>query len=142
MPNAPGGPAQEDGHEYGFSLHFNHCSTENDHARNARRNSGLIGEVSLINRVRIPDADSIAPFPRPLTELVLAHSGYAGAPVRLNTNREFLGRTLRLGFSEIELVDAESPVVCHARDLVFCWQSLSKRRGLRAEQENLPDWQP
>ncbi|MDR3623064.1 MAG: hypothetical protein P4L85_27170 [Paludisphaera borealis] len=60
------------------------------------------------------------------TELVLARSTYSGAPVRLDTNRKFLSRALRLGFSEIEIVDAESPVVCRGRDLVFCWQPLSK----------------
>ena len=32
------------------------------------------------------------------TELVLAHSSYTGAPVRVNANREFLARAVRLGF--------------------------------------------
>jgi len=41
-----------------------------------------------------------------------------------------LSRALRLGFSEIEIVDAESPAVCRDRDLVFCWQPLSKDEAL------------
>ena len=44
-----------------------------------------------------------------MTELVLARSRYTGTPVRLNTNREFLARAVRLGFTEIEIVDADSP---------------------------------
>ncbi|APW63215.1 hypothetical protein [Paludisphaera borealis] len=76
------------------------------------------------------------------TELVLARSAYSGAPVRLNTNRKFLSRALRLGFSEIEIVDAESPVVCRGRDLVFCWQPLSKDEaptpGDDAHVESIP----
>jgi hypothetical protein len=64
------------------------------------------------------------------TELVLTRSRYSGAPVRINMNRTFLSRALRLGFSELEIVDADSPIVCRAGDLVFCWQPLSKDEAL------------
>ncbi|WP_406696358.1 hypothetical protein V5E97_35735 [Singulisphaera sp. Ch08] len=64
------------------------------------------------------------------TELVLSRSKYTGTPVRLNTNREFLNRAIRLGFSAIEIVDVESPVVCRDRDLVYCWQPLSKESAI------------
>ena len=36
-----------------------------------------------------------------ITELVLNRSGYSGPPIRINTNRRFLGRALELGFGEI-----------------------------------------
>ena len=64
------------------------------------------------------------------TELVLSRSGYTGAPVRLVTNRAFLGRALRLGFSEVEIPDEKSPVVCRREDLVYCWQPLSPESAI------------
>lgn len=77
----------------------------------------LNGKVAL----RAQGADHAPP-----TELVLARSAYTGSPVRLNTNREFLGRALRLGFSEIGIVDADSPILCCDRGLIYCWQPLAK----------------
>ena len=47
-----------------------------------------------------------------VTELVLLRSGYAGPPIRLQTDREFLARAIRLGFAEVEVVDADTPLVC------------------------------
>ena len=64
------------------------------------------------------------------TELVLAHSSYTGTPVRINANREFLARAIRLGFSEVEIVDADSPVVCRDRERTFCFQPLSKEAAI------------
>ena len=66
----------------------------------------LNGRVAV--RARGPDAG-------PATELVLSRSGYAGPPVRLQTNREFLARAIRLGFAEVEVVDADTPLVCRDR---------------------------
>ena len=65
-----------------------------------------------------------------MTELVLARSGYTGAPVRLNANREFLARAVRLGFTEVEVADADSPVVLRDGDRVFCFQPLSKESAI------------
>ena len=45
-------------------------------------------------------------------------------------NRTFLGRALRLGFGELEVVDAGSPVVCRAGRRVFAWQPLSQESAL------------
>ena len=64
------------------------------------------------------------------TELVLAHSQYTGTPVRLNANREFLARAIRLGFPEVEIVDADSPVVLRDSHRVFCFQPLSKESAI------------
>ena len=65
-----------------------------------------------------------------VTELVLARSGYTGAAVRLNVNREFLTRAVRLGLSEFEVADAESPVALRGGDRVYCFQPLSKESAL------------
>jgi hypothetical protein len=73
--------------------------------------------------------------PAPVTELVLTRSRYSGTPVRVNTNREFLSRAVRLGFSEIEIVDAETPLVCRDRDLVFCWQPLAKDAAIEPSDD-------
>ncbi len=64
------------------------------------------------------------------TELVLARSGFTGAPVRVNANRAFLARAVRLGFTEVEVVDADSPVVLRDRGRVYCFQPLSKESAI------------
>ena len=69
------------------------------------------------------------------TELVLARSHATGTPVRLNTNREFLARAIRLGFTEIEIVDAGSPVVCRDRHRVFGFQPLSQESAIEPSDD-------
>lgn len=64
------------------------------------------------------------------TELVLSRSAYTGEPVRFNTNRDFLSRALRLGCGELEVADADSPVVGRSGDRVFAWQPLSKESAI------------
>lgn len=66
----------------------------------------------------------------PVTELVLARSGYTGAPVRVSTNRGFLARAVRLGFTAVEVVDADSPLVCRDGPRVYAWQPLSKESAI------------
>ena len=68
----------------------------------------------------------------PSTELVLGRSGYTGPPVRLQTNRELLARAIRLGFAELEVVDADSPLVCRDDRRVLAWQPLSKDSAIEA----------
>ena len=60
----------------------------------------------------------------PATELVLRRSSYSGAPVRLATCRAFLGRAAELGFGEVEVVDAKSPLVCRSGGRAYAWQPL------------------
>jgi hypothetical protein len=59
-----------------------------------------------------------------LTELVLTRSAAEGPPLRLDSNRAFLGRALRLGFTTVELTDPSSPAVCRAGRRVYAWQPL------------------
>ncbi len=65
-----------------------------------------------------------------VTELILSRSGYTGAAVRLNVNREFLTRAVRLGLSEFEVADAESPVALRGGGRVYCFQPLSKESAI------------
>jgi hypothetical protein len=75
--------------------------------------------------VRARDADQAKS-----TELILASSQYTGAPVRVNTNRVFLARAIRLGLTEFEIVDADSPVALRDRHRVFCFQPLAKEAAI------------
>ncbi len=65
-----------------------------------------------------------------VTELVLARSGYTGEPVRLNTNRAYLARAVRLGFGELCVSGPESPVLCRDDRKSFAWQPLSKEAAI------------
>ena len=60
-----------------------------------------------------------------VTELVLDRSSYTGPPIRINSNRDFLSRAIRLGFSEIGISGVEMPVVCRNEHQVYAWQPLS-----------------
>jgi hypothetical protein len=79
------------------------------------------GRIAL----RAKGVDQVQP-----TELILSRSRYTGAAVRLNTNRHYLARAFRLGFSGFEIVDAKSPVVCRDRNRVYGWQPLSEESAL------------
>ena len=63
--------------------------------------------------------------PQQVTELVLNRSNYTGSPVCVATNRLFLDRALRLGFTEIGFTGVESPFVCRDQVRVYAVQPLS-----------------
>ncbi len=48
-----------------------------------------------------------------LTEMLLAKSPWSGEPVRLNVNRKFLARALKLGFRDLSVYGDKVRVVCH-----------------------------
>jgi len=84
-------------------------------APNAPVTVDLNGRIAV--RARGPESDAT-------TELVLSRSSYGGAPVRFQTNRDFLARAVRLGFAEVEVVDPTSPIVCRAGHRAYAWQPL------------------
>lgn len=88
----------------------------------------LNGRVAV--RARGPGQD------RP-TELVLDRSGYTGEPVRLSTNRAFLARALRLGFSEVCVSGPESPVICRLDRKSYIWQPLSRESAIEPADDVL-----
>ena len=61
----------------------------------------------------------------PGTEVVLARSTAFGTLVRLNTDRRYLYRALKLGFREIE-VAADRPLACRDARRTFVWMPLEK----------------
>jgi hypothetical protein len=60
-----------------------------------------------------------------ITELVLNRSSYTGPAIRVNSNREFLSRALRLGFHDIGISSVAAPIVCRSPDRIYAWQPLS-----------------
>ncbi len=60
-----------------------------------------------------------------VTELVLNRSSSTGPSIRVNSNREFLGRALQLGFHEISVSGLETPLVCRDEHRIYAWQPLS-----------------
>jgi len=63
-----------------------------------------LGEQVCV-RVRADDSG-------PVTEVVLARSTFTGRQVRFQIDRNLLGRILELGFYEVHIVDAQTPMVC------------------------------
>ena len=92
-------------------------SLPGSHEYNAPATIDLNGWVAI--RARGVDPE------RP-TELVLSRSSYTGEPIRFQTNREFIGRAIRLGFNEIMITDADMPIVCRDGRRVYGWQTLNK----------------
>jgi hypothetical protein len=68
--------------------------------------------------------------PEKSTEIVLAHSRASGPPVRLNGNRGFLHRALKLGFREIHIVNAQEPVACHDEQRMYVWMPLDPKSAI------------
>jgi hypothetical protein len=87
----------------------------------------LNGEVAV--RATAPDK------PKEVTELVLSRSNYAGTPISICTNRAFLERALRLGFTEIGFTGVESPFVCRDAARVYAVQPLSGGSAPEADAE-------
>jgi len=67
-----------------------------------------------------PDSDQ-AP-----TEVLLSASTVSGEPIRINSNRQYLGRALKLGFREVSLYGPEVPAVCHDGSRDYLWALLGK----------------
>ena len=59
-----------------------------------------------------------------VTELVLNRSSSTGPPIRIKSNREYLSRAIRLGFSEIGISGLEAPIVCRKDHQIYAWQPL------------------
>jgi hypothetical protein len=64
------------------------------------------------------------------TEIVLANSSWSGKPVRLNLNRKFLARALKLGFRDLLVYGDKVPVVCHDEHRHFVWATLEPESAI------------
>ncbi len=61
---------------------------------------------------------------RPPTECVLSNSTWSGEPLRLNTDRRYLARAIKLGFTELQVVGPKSPLVCRDERRAYVWMPL------------------
>jgi hypothetical protein len=64
------------------------------------------------------------------TEIVLSGSSWSGEPVRLNMNRKFLARALKLGFHDLLVYGDKVPVVCHDEHRHFVWATLEPESAI------------
>jgi hypothetical protein len=78
---------------------------------------------SIVLRARGADQPQV-------TELVLNRSSYSGTPLRLNTNRIYLGRALHLGLREVAIPGVEMPLVCRDHGRLYVWQPLSANAAI------------
>jgi hypothetical protein len=106
-------------------------------AHNAPLTIDLNGQVAV--RAQGEDS-SIA------TELVLSRSRYTGPSLRFNIDRELLARALRLGFSEVEITDPASPVVCRDASRIYGCQPRNPESAIepsenvtRIESHTIPE---
>jgi hypothetical protein len=70
-----------------------------------------------------------------ITELILNRSSFTGSPVRINMNRSFLRRAIRLGFREIGLANLEAPIVCRHQHSIYAWQPLSANSSIEPVED-------
>jgi hypothetical protein len=64
------------------------------------------------------------------TEVLLARSSVVGPPVRLCTNRQYLRRALQLGFTELQIVDANQPLCCRDGSRCYLWVPLKSEGAI------------
>jgi hypothetical protein len=65
----------------------------------------------------------------PLMEVILARSSAQGTPVQIRTDRQYLRRALRLGFTELHVTDAQKPVCCRDRSRCYVWVPLDPQNA-------------
>ena len=71
----------------------------------------------------------VADQPRP-TELVLANSVASGEPMRINMNRKFLARAVKLGFSDVHLYTPKVPAMCRDDRRRYVWALLNPESAI------------
>ncbi len=64
------------------------------------------------------------------TELVLSDSTWSGAPIRINSNRRFLARAMRMGFEELCIFTPQSPILCRGQERSYVWAVLAPDSAL------------
>jgi len=75
--------------------------------------------------IRAKAADQIKP-----TEVILTNSQWTGEPVRININRKYLARAIRLGLNDLSLYGEESALLCQGFGRKMVWMPLDKGSAL------------
>ena len=71
------------------------------------------------------------------TELRLTGSSYCGDAIRINTNRRYLARAISLGFREISIFQANSPVLAQDDRRQYVWALLTPESAIRPSPETV-----
>ncbi len=79
----------------------------------------LNGSIAI--RAKEPDKEGQKGNP---TEVVLTNSHWTGEPIRININRTYLQRAMKLGLGELSLYGDERALLCQAFDRKFLWMPL------------------
>ena len=78
--------------------------------------------------VRAKSADQAKP-----TEVVLTNSTCSGEPTRININRIYLKRAMRLGLRDLCLYGAEAALLGHADNRKLVWMPLEPGAAIAAQ---------
>ena len=89
-----------------------------------RLRAGLLPDPGLSRHPRLKIRAKSADQPQP-TELVLATSAASGEPMRVNTNRKFLARAVKLGLNELCLYSPKVPAMCRDDRRAYVWALLN-----------------
>jgi hypothetical protein len=65
-----------------------------------------------------------------VTEVVLGGSEWSGEPIRINTDRKYLKRAMKLGFREIFLFGSDAPVFCRDERRRYGWALLESKSAI------------
>ncbi len=75
--------------------------------------------------IRAKPSDSTRP-----TEVVLIGSSFSGEPIRVNTNRNYLARAMRLGLRELSITGSETALACSDEYRQYVWMPLSPESAI------------
>lgn len=68
-------------------------------------------------------------------ELVLEQISSSGKPIRFCTSRHLLLRAMQLGFSDIQIQDADTPMLCKDEHRKYVWMPLPKSLAIAATED-------
>lgn len=126
---------------------IDHVIPSSDHCKATLQLSLADSKFMLDNLHRLPNGDthrevtldlngsvilraSAAGVPRP-AEMILRNSAKLGSDIRLCTDRVFLARAARLGFSEIHFPDSQSPAIARDASRTFVWMLLDPKEAIK-----------
>ncbi len=75
--------------------------------------------------VRAKPSDSTRP-----TEVVLTGSSFSGEPIRVNTNRNYLARAMRLGLRELTITGDKTALACCDEQRQYVWMPLDPESAI------------
>ena len=71
------------------------------------------------------------------TEVFLNQSEIVGPPVRFCINRKYLARAVELGFTEMQVINPDQPIVCLDDRRVYLWMPLPKEGALTPTEDSM-----